>query len=376
MVQVLQLIGFSSPAFTSLICATLLVLAFRMDNNRERQKLFRVMIVAYCIWFCLWLFAGIYIFSPSLFVYIQALTYLFMLLTQVLIYYVVFLLTQTGDDTRFPLIHFLIPLIIAGSLGAWTLAVPYPVLLYIVESGGMAMPGYEVFTAFFISKIPVFLFYNLFYSLLALLRIRRFRKVITDYSADISRSTLGWLYLFFGLTLTTIPLAVMALVMGKMAFVASLSTLLMVLLTMFQDVIIAYNMFAGNYTIIPVIKETEPVRDETDTRKLNKQQLERYMEDHKPYLASGLKITDMIGPLQTNRSYLSAFINKEYGMNFSQYINSYRLRELELMREDNSSPHQTGIELALRAGFSNYNGYLRARQMADRLLQSGSMIFK
>jgi YesN/AraC family two-component response regulator len=62
--------------------------------------------------------------------------------------------------------------------------------------------------------------------------------------------------------------------------------------------------------------------------KLTRKQFEKYMQNARPYLKSDLKITDLVSDLQINRTYISSFINSEYGMNFSNYINTLRLMSL------------------------------------------------
>jgi AraC-like DNA-binding protein len=56
----------------------------------------------------------------------------------------------------------------------------------------------------------------------------------------------------------------------------------------------------------------------------------------RPHLNSHLKITDFARDVGTNRTYLSRYINENYGMNFSTYINRLRLAE---MKELKSSLH-------------------------------------
>jgi len=38
--------------------------------------------------------------------------------------------------------------------------------------------------------------------------------------------------------------------------------------------------------------------------------------------------------LFSNRTYISAFINREYGMNFNRFINNYRLKEIERLQSE------------------------------------------
>ncbi|MEG1649107.1 MAG: AraC family transcriptional regulator, partial [Rikenellaceae bacterium] len=87
---------------------------------------------------------------------------------------------------------------------------------------------------------------------------------------------------------------------------------------------------------------------------------ERHIHTHKPYLNPSLRITDLAQELGTNRTYLSVFINTEYGVNFSRYINRLRLNELDRLRRTPSLSELTRTELIDRAGFSNYQGYVRS----------------
>ena len=86
------------------------------------------------------------------------------------------------------------------------------------------------------------------------------------------------------------------------------------------------------------------------------------MRDEKPYLKPELKISDLTGGLQTNRTYLSTFINRTYGMNFNAYINDCRLREMESLLADSTYAGECMTELAIRAGFGCYHSYRRAKK--------------
>jgi AraC-like DNA-binding protein len=74
-----------------------------------------------------------------------------------------------------------------------------------------------------------------------------------------------------------------------------------------------------------------------------------------------LKITDLVEALGINRSYISAFINAEYQMNFSSYINSCRLDEYNHLKENPAYKERNQKELAEMAGFSSYKSLQRFR---------------
>ena len=90
------------------------------------------------------------------------------------------------------------------------------------------------------------------------------------------------------------------------------------------------------------------------------------MRVKKPYLDSSLRITDLTVPLGTNRTYLSAFINARYGMNFSRYRNKLRLEELEKRRKLPENAHLDGIDLVEEVGFRTYRNYLHFKQNEDK----------
>lgn len=360
MEHVLQTVGFSSPLFTSVICGIVMMAAYRRSKARERRLLLRLVILFYATSAFSWFSLGLYLFMPEVLVYLHSVTLFSLLTTQVLVYHLVWLLTQTDGRGRFPVIHYMLPFVLAGGLALWSAFVPFDVQLYILESRGMAPEGYEVYTAFFTSKMPLFFVCNVAYSIAGLIRNGRFQKTIGNFSADLSYTSPQWLYLLLVVTLAAIPLALGFIILGKGGVIVWPGTLLLVLLIMFQDIVIGYNMFTGNYILISYPAEDEEGDGESGSKKVSRSQLEDYMSGEKPFLNPKVKITDLVVALHTNRTYLSAFINSEYKMNFSRFINRYRLQELEKLRSDPDYIHLTGIELVEYAGFGNYRAYLRA----------------
>jgi AraC-like DNA-binding protein len=78
---------------------------------------------------------------------------------------------------------------------------------------------------------------------------------------------------------------------------------------------------------------------------------EAWMEKEKPYLNPDFQLMDLRQVLPTNRTYLSQFINTEYGCNFYQLVSRYRIEEAkQLMRQNPSMKMQ---EVAANSGFSS-----------------------
>ena len=130
-----------------------------------------------------------------------------------------------------------------------------------------------------------------------------------------------------------------------------------------QYSIVAYNIIVGNYVLCSCVEESSGDRQEIKkTPLLNKERFEKYIREEKPYLNPELKITDLTGELQTNRTYLSTFINRTYGMNFNTYINDCRLREMKAFLADSTCAGVSMTDLAIRAGFGCYHSYRRAKK--------------
>ena len=100
--------------------------------------------------------------------------------------------------------------------------------------------------------------------------------------------------------------------------------------------------------------------------KLTRKQFEKYIQTTRPYLKADLKITDLVSDLQINRTYISSFINSEYGMNFSNYINTLRFNEFNRLREHPSTKDKSTAELSEMAGFGSYRSYSRVLEMMKK----------
>ena len=95
---------------------------------------------------------------------------------------------------------------------------------------------------------------------------------------------------------------------------------------------------------------------------LSRRQFEQVLIKEKLYLDPNLTLASLCKWFDTNRTYLSSFINSAYGMNFSQYVNYYRLKELEWLQSLPANKDESLNTLSVKAGFKNYFNYRRAMQ--------------
>ena len=99
---------------------------------------------------------------------------------------------------------------------------------------------------------------------------------------------------------------------------------------------------------------TEP---EDELKQQYRGKLEAWMEKEKPYLNPDFRLVDLMQVLPMNRTYLSQFINVEYGCNFYQYVTNYRIEEAKRLMHE--CPELKLQEIAEKTGFSSATVFSR-----------------
>jgi AraC-like DNA-binding protein len=99
-------------------------------------------------------------------------------------------------------------------------------------------------------------------------------------------------------------------------------------------------------------------------------ELENLVINEKIHLDPGTNIKDIANKLKTNRTYLSKAINSVYKINFSTYINNYRIKEaIRIITEgENNNLNLNGI--AQLSGFNNRISFAQAFQKYTGLTPS------
>ncbi|WP_106831777.1 helix-turn-helix domain-containing protein [Parabacteroides pacaensis] len=224
------------------------------------------------------------------------------------------------------------------------------------------------FRIVYIGSGILFVVYNTLYPLLNLKQIHRYRQFIVNYSADIQRTSLNWLAIIQVLILVTVPGPLAGLLLGIPLIATSYSVLVGAVPYFINYLILCYNLLDNNYLIIQ--PEVPAQGTEGQPTVLDREHFERYLCEKKPYLNPKLRIIDLAAELNTNRSYISGFINREYNMNFCRLVNYYRLKELDRLRQLPANATKTNIDLVLMSGFSSYRSYrsyLKTKEEGDKI---------
>jgi AraC-like DNA-binding protein len=92
-----------------------------------------------------------------------------------------------------------------------------------------------------------------------------------------------------------------------------------------------------------------------------KKALENHFIRNLPYRKSGYKIRDLSEELNIPSYQLSAFINQEYGKNFNELVNDYRVDFMAKLLKESPDKLQFTLEaLAKDAGFNSRNSFFNA----------------
>lgn len=363
--QLYSLVTLLAPVFTCF--AILLILSLDAWKSARGEWLIKSKAIMYFACSLVnWTSLLFYFFYPTVFVYLNWFVYLTFMLVQVYCYGFLSKITRIDSNEQFSKYHYLLPLLISLTLLAVSLVTPFEEQLQIIKAQGRyPQKADRLFYLISNSKIVVRSCFNAVYVVLAFYRLYRYRKFIGDYSGNEEKNRLGWLMVYLYLAVGLTPLPIVALLCGSRSFIISSSLMTGYnLVFIFQSVYLCYFILKGKYLIMP--EEAVSMTDEAENNVLKKSLLSResfdqYMLSAKPYLNSDLKITDLVEALGINRTYISAFINAEYQMNFSRYINRCRLDEYSHLKENPAHKERNQKELAEMAGFSSYKSLQRFR---------------
>lgn len=361
----MEAFAFSAPIVSALVCMVMLLMnALGHKHNRQEKRLRLFLALTYFITSLGWLGLVFYSVSPRIFMSYYTVFLLTLMLDQVMIYRFVSIITSTGERRRFNRLHVIVPLFFTAVSAVGDFTVPVEMqtaLIFSHESGASSGFWFRMMYSF---TTVIFIVYNTLYPLMNLCNIRRYRQFVVNYSSDAYHTSLKWLATVQVLILITVPLPFAGLLMGIPSVALSYFAWLGALPYFVNYLILCYNLLNDNYLVVRPedLAEGSADNDDDQSAVIDRKYFESYLSDCKPYLNPRLKITDMIAELNTNRTYLSGFINKEYEMNFCRLMNRFRLQELDRLRLSTRYSGRESIDLVLKAGFSSYRNYLRVKK--------------
>lgn len=360
-----------APAITSFAALLILTLDTMRGGSGEWRLRSRVFLY-FASTLVSWVSVLCYFHLPEVFVRINWLCYLAFMLIQVYFYGFIFRVTRIDAAERFSWWHYLLPVLIALGLLALQLVTPVAEQLRVVVGHGEYGGAERLFFRYSNSKMGVRLAFSVVYTLLAFGRLARYRRFAAEQPngrPNLLRWVLG--FLIFSVVLLVIPSLTLIYSRSTVLNTGLMGVHTMVLVL--QYCYLCYYVLAGHYVTIvedepPLLgaRASEPEGAALPKKsQLTRESFEEYMQAERPYLNPNLKITDLVEALGVNRTYISAFVNSEYGVNFSAYINQRRLQEYQQLLANPANEGRSKLELSEMAGFSSYRSFLRVAEKVE-----------
>ncbi|MBW8324468.1 MAG: hypothetical protein K0M50_06865 [Prolixibacteraceae bacterium] len=356
------------------------------------------------------------------------------MLMQVFFYGFIFEVTHINEQETISKFNYLFPALLSLLLLVVSLITPVSDQHNVMLSKGVYSGGPKVFFYLNYSKIFFRLLFSLIYSTLGFNRLLRYQKFIRNFSSNEEKGSLRWVstLLVFSMLLVLVPLFSMFSSREEMAYSPMSIFFVLILLYLYGYVCLhvikrdryiidlsdetgtiskhhqegdqlyafAYQPNYEKFSSPNMEKKTEaenevPGREFRTLREvesaiitktdedelspylkkniLNRDFFDTFMQVEKPYLNADLRITDLVDRLHVNRTYISSFINKEYGVNFSTFINTYRLQEYKALVDRPEYSKMSKSELAEMAGFNSYRSFQRTEKEVSASKKTGIM---
>lgn len=219
--------------------------------------------------------------------------------------------------------------------------------------------------AIFLIARSIFIIHAIVYMVLSIRMANRHNKLITDYYSNTERRSLNWVRNISFIVLFVSMMGISLAIIGRTFFIHHELTLLIPSL-LFSTIYFFIGFHANQQLISDELIEIA-MEEEQTTNKISqlqekklKSRLIALFEKEKIYKNSDLRITTVSESLQTNRTYISRLINEEFGMNFNEFVNLYRIKEAEYFLSHEEHNPYTLEYIAEKSGFGNANSFTRA----------------
>jgi AraC-like DNA-binding protein len=210
--------------------------------------------------------------------------------------------------------------------------------------------------------------WNVAFLYFAIRHYRRYRAWTDENYSDTEKIKFNWLRNF--LYLFTFVFVTSAIFDFTDSFVFKLSYMQYFYFELVMALVTYYLAIAGylrSQTIEPVF--TPPAEDAEDAKRAPvsereferlKAKLQSIMEAEKPYLNAQLSLNDLSKSLGVNSAVLSYVINNGFGVNFNDFVNRFRIREVKEKLAGGDAKDQTLLALAFDCGFNSKATFNRA----------------
>jgi AraC-like DNA-binding protein len=209
----------------------------------------------------------------------------------------------------------------------------------------------------------------LFYMIMAINELRRYRVRIENYYSSIEGIRYSWLavVLLGFLFMWTLDLFhfIAAQFFEINQLLDSLLTALSLTINLCTALLIYYKGLIQPQLFHPVeITEEKPKYEKSpltgSQAKLYLNQLKTFMEKEKPYLSPDLTIDQLSEKIGIPSRFISQMINDNLKLNFYEFVGSYRIEESKKYLSDSGLGEKTILEILYESGFNSKSAFNKA----------------
>jgi AraC-like DNA-binding protein len=213
----------------------------------------------------------------------------------------------------------------------------------------------------------VFIMQVFVYMFMVNIEISAHNDKIKDYYSDLEERSLGWVKVFnityFLASVAGIVLALLGreMFLAKDIYLLGPSILFSVLLFVISYLGYRQKPTSTNLrdSVSNLTELTEPSAERLARELISLFETEKY------FLNRDFKILDVSSKLGTNRTYISRVINQKFGINFTTFVNNYRVDFAKSILAENCNI--TVEELADSSGFGSVNSLYRAFESKENI---------
>lgn len=218
----------------------------------------------------------------------------------------------------------------------------------------------------FLAGRIIFISHAIIYLLIGIRLADKHNKRVKDFYSNTEGRTVSWLR-NLSIVILVISLAGIAFALIGRSYFAHHPISLLLPSLIFSTIYFLIGFYANQQRLSDMNMQANTDNDVVSFEEITSSQEEKLkkklvllFENDKIYRNCDLRITTVSEALQTNRTYISRLINKEFGMNFNEFVNQYRVREAEQLLLSEANNPYTLDYIAEQVGFGSGNSFSRS----------------
>lgn len=198
--------------------------------------------------------------------------------------------------------------------------------------------------------------------------LRIFRSEVANYYSDTDGKELKPVWTMLALLLLTSAISLVFNTIGRNLFNGSL---LLVIPSCIFTVLLYSICHIGHKPVFDIIDFEEELADGSsldeeggmpvapDAQDVLMGKIIKAMQEGELYKKQGLKVSELAAEVGSNRTYVSNCINRKFGLSFSDFVGSYRVKAAKAVMESGHDG-KTLEEIGLECGFSSRSQFYRS----------------